>query len=1526
MTCIVLAVALPALLYIGLSLPSVQNKIRNEAQQQLSEKLGVDVIIGDLGIKPFNRVVLRDIAIANDADTILKAKRLSAGVNLYETLIKGNTTIDYVELSEFGINIHRDSLNSPTNLQPIIEALRQPEKDEPSKFDLRINTIVMRQGSIRYDVNNPPLISERFDANHIYVDNFSADVSLPRVSSEQIKANLRRLTFKETSGLEITDMHASVDVSPQFIKFNDFIVEMPGSKIELENFDKSVATLGAIVSGLSTKSVNLGIKKGSFIYPPDFKAILPLAGEFNSPIDINLSVIASHDTLSIREMGIASRGNDLSVNICQASVANPFDVNQLSYNIENIDITVAKPVLSKFASFDNKKGRPQVNIPYEAKAKGSASGTLNSGQIEIIGETSTGDLIADVKYKRSSEQSPITVDAQIDVDRFNVGELLNNPDLGIINGQLIADATYTNKVTRASADIQLSDFAYRNNTISSITANAEYADGAYSVEANVADDAGDAHLCLTGDISSQTPTIFAKGTLTNFSPYNYNLTDKYVGYLLDANIEASLEGTLPDRADGSVAITGIKITNKEDRTFRLDSLVLLSRASELPRRLELHSDFISGEVEGDFTIASLGRQLKDMALTALPSLNATQLSGISQLTKDPTSSNKFNFYFVINDTEQISEYVSLPVSLLYPAEIEGTVDTKAGIASLTLDAPYLRSGNKLIESTSLGIEIDASASTDRLVFTTSVPTKHGFMPTTLAINATADAVNTGIAWKIERERDYSGDISMYTTLARNTEGELITSTDLRKSYMSFNDSVWTIHPANISSLGSKYVTVDNLNVSRRGQHVKISGVASDHPADTIDIDVLNLNLDYIFEAIGIEKVQLGGDATGRLTASSLFTPTPHLNTEGIHVKNISYNKCVFGDADVLSQWNNETQSVEIDGTIYQHNGKIAKVVGDIYPLSSSLDFKFQADETPVGFMELYMSAFASDISGFGSGNAHLWGTFSDIDMEGDLYVEDLRLKLNFTNTYFLASDSIKITPGTISLKDVTLRDPFGNTAKLDGTVHHEYFRKPTFDFSISDAHNMLVYDETSKQNPDWYGRIFVDGGATIIGEPEVVKIKVEAITAAGSTFTFVLSDMEEADEYTFLTFRDKSKIGVEEEVVVDARMTAVERLREFLANKNVETSSDYIIELVVDITPEAEVILVMDPVGGDRIRSHGQGNMQMVYTSANNDLRMYGSYTLDRGTYNFTLQDIIIKDFIINSGSSISFAGDPLMAVLDIEAVYQLNANLSDLDESFLQDKELNRTNVPVQAVLKATGNIQEPEIGFDLAFPTLSSDIYRKVRSIVSTEEMMNRQIIYLLALNRFYTPEYMNTTKGNELFSVASSTLSSQLTNMLGHLSDNWTVSPSMRSDRGDFSDVEVDVALSSRLLNNRLLLNGNFGYRDKSLNTNQFIGDFQVEYLLNRSGSIRLKAYNFYNDQNYYLRTAETTQGIGVMFKRDFDSFFSFLKPLRKNDEDSSSAEQPVENKENPDRAEDVVTDSIQNSNTIIPTIDNIEENKD
>lgn len=1516
MTLLLLVIVLAAVIYVALSLPSVQNSIRLKCEERLSQQLGVEVNIGDLGIRPFNKATLRNVSIVNHGDTIAKCTRLGAGINLYELITHRNIAFDYGEISGLDLRLNRPTPDAPLNIQPLIDALNKKDKNKPpTKFDLRINTVVIRQSSVSYNVLSAPRKEPgEFDPSHISVTDLRADISIPRLSNEEYIVNLRRMAFTEQSGLDITDMHAALQFSNTMVGWTDMVIEMPGSKIEPYDLSESPTSLGSIAMGLNDDKLSIGLKPGSHIYLPDLAPFLPELRDIRSTVDLRADIAASPNRVDINNITLADRSGELALTLAKGTVNNPLSPQSMSYNVENLSARIGGKLYSQLAQ-TRITPLQKLNLPHGINLSGEARGNIHSGEASMKADISNGEMIAGIAYVKP-DSSPLRVRFEIFAKNIDLNEALGREDLGLLNATIDGESMIAGRNIRAKLNATVDDFTYRGYQYGHISAQGDYNGGAYTGDIIFNDAGGDITATFNGNLTRGKESIIFKAILDNVDLNRLNLTDKYAGYTLTSEISGDLKGVFPDRADGIVEVNGLTFKSEEGKCLALDNITVHSKASELPRHIEIDSDILNGDIEGDFKIATLIPKLREMALTAFPTLqpdkkevsSGSSLSGANKSkgrgkSGTQTEADDFDYSFTLDHLDNISDFFNLPVYAIYPIEISGNVDSRNALATLNLDAPYLRQGNKLIEGTQINTLIDGNEGTDRININTSYPSKDGMTAITVALQARDNVVDTDINWKIDRARDYSGSVSLSTLIDRR-DGQLNTYTDLHPSTMTFNDSVWVISPALIASEGMSRFTIDDFNVSRQNQFVKMEGVVSADPEGKLDIDVLNLNIDYIFEAVGIDKVMIGGDATGQLSASHLLSAEPHISTEGIHVTNISYNHCVLGDADVISWWDNEIKAVAIDGTIHQENGKTAKVEGEIFPLSSSLDIRLKPDETPVGFMEEYMKAFASDISGYGSGYARVYGTFSDIDMEGDLYVKDLRLKLDFTNTYFTASDSIKITPGKINLTDVTLSDPYGNTAKLNGTVTHEFFRTPTFNFAITDARGMLVYDETPKQNADWYGRIFVNGGATIQGEPGVVKIDVEATTTAGSTFSFVLSELEIADEYTFLTFRNKDEKEVGEEIIIDERMGAVEHLRQLLNKPVDEETSDYIIELRVNITPEAEVILVMDPVGGDRIRSHGQGNMRMVYTSADNDLRMFGTYTLDRGTYNFTLQDIIIKDFIINSGSSIAFTGDPLTARLNIEAIYQLNANLSDLDESFLQDKELNRTNVPVQAVLKVTGDIQQPEIRFDLAFPTLTSDTYRKVRSIVSTEEMMNRQIIYLLALNRFYTPDYMaSTTKGNELFSVASSTISSQLSNILGHLSDNWSVSPNFRSDRGDFSDMEVDVALSSRLLNNRLIFNGNLGYRDNLMNSNQFIGDFQIEYLLNRTGTIRLKAYNFYNDQNYYLRTADTTQGVGVMFKKDFDNIFSFLRRKKKSTgtEPADTAVKDVEDSKPENQAE-------------------------
>ena len=73
---------------------------------------------------------------------------------------------------------------------------------------------------------------------------------------------------------------------------------------------------------------------------------------------------------------------------------------------------------------------------------------------------------------------------------------------------------------------------------------------------------------------------------------------------------------------------------------------------------------------------------------------------------------------------------------------------------------------------------------------------------------------------------------------------------------------------------------------------------------------------------------------------------------------------------------------------------------------------------------------------------------------------------------------------------------------------------------------------------------------------------------------------------------------------------------------------------------------------GDEIKATGEGNLHLAYHSLDNALNIWGSYEVLSGSYRFTLQDIIIRDFTIKEGSEIRFDGDPYGVKTNLTAYY----------------------------------------------------------------------------------------------------------------------------------------------------------------------------------------------------------------------------------------------------------------------------------
>jgi hypothetical protein len=296
------------------------------------------------------------------------------------------------------------------------------------------------------------------------------------------------------------------------------------------------------------------------------------------------------------------------------------------------------------------------------------------------------------------------------------------------------------------------------------------------------------------------------------------------------------------------------------------------------------------------------------------------------------------------------------------------------------------------------------------------------------------------------------------------------------------------------------------------------------------------------------------------------------------------------------------------------------------------------------------------------------------------------------------------------------------------------------------------------------------------------------------------------------------------------------------------------------------------------LKAIGEGNLKVDFNVNTEELKIYGNYLLDRGDYTFTFQNALRKQFSIQQGSTLYWSGVPYDAEVNINAGYQLSASLIDLfGESVLSTS--NRNSVPVLCLVNLTGNLMHPNIKFDITLPNSDDELNRALKSTINTEEMMNRQIVYLLAFNKFYTPEYLRTNSQSELLALASSTLSSQLNSWASQLLDKWDFGINFRtSGEGETRSDEYEFAFLYSP-NNRLLINGNLGYRDDNFSASKFIGDVDVEYKLTRRGKLRAKAYNHTNDYKEF-KTALTTQGVGLIYRENFSSLKDLVAEWKEN----------------------------------------------
>ena len=257
------------------------------------------------------------------------------------------------------------------------------------------------------------------------------------------------------------------------------------------------------------------------------------------------------------------------------------------------------------------------------------------------------------------------------------------------------------------------------------------------------------------------------------------------------------------------------------------------------------------------------------------------------------------------------------------------------------------------------------------------------------------------------------------------------------------------------------------------------------------------------------------------------------------------------------------------------------------------------------------------------------------------------------------------------------------------------------------------------------------------------------------------------------------------------------------------------------------------------------------------------------GTYNFFYAGLVQKQFIVEPYvSTLAWNGEPFDALINIKAIYKTRAN-----PSALLDNPINRT-IPVELELVLTEQLEKPEIDYNFKFPGTNSTIKSELNYRLDSREERENQALFLLASGSF------NRGFADVNFSGTISERLNGLINGFFNDSDNKLnigLNYEAGQTRPDFqTDDRVGVTLQTKL-SDRILINGKVGVPVGGASDSVIAGDVQVDFLLNEDGTLTAKVFNRENSIRNFGEEIGFTQGVGISYNVDFDTFGELLRKI-------------------------------------------------
>jgi hypothetical protein len=1430
--------------YLLLQNSGVQTYIVKRIAQNLSVRTGAKISVGKVDIGFFNRVELGDVLVSGpNNDTIFYTRLVLAKI---DTLNFSKHKITFNELSflENRIAIAYDTANR-FNFTFILDSLRAEKKDSATYWKINCN---------QFSFNNTHFTFDNLDREkekHFFINQIDLDVSGFSNFVDSTAFKINNLTLNYNNTVTIEQLAAGVTIASGDISVKQMDMKTGGSEINDLNLTLRIGEDQTKLNKYSDFDFQLS---KSTIKIAELAELFPALLEMEQTIEVSGRVYGNLKDI---------KGKDLVLNTgSRTKAAFDFYVNEIE-DIDNmylfLDLKQFETTVADVSGFtivrDGKKiGLKIPEFLFDSGAfsfKGNFSGFL-SDFVTFGTLTSRWGIVKTDVSVIPKKDGIYSYRGRVSTSNFNLGQLLKTKNVGKItfNGNADGDFKLSDKTVSGLFKGEISKLEAQGYVYQNIKLDGFYKDKMFDGMVSMNDSNLQFEFLGRFDASGDLPTFDFNLHADKIVPEKLNIAGNRFHSEIAFNMKAKFTGNKIDNLTGVIVVDDGYYKNSYGQ-FNLDGIQLISVPKASSTELSFNSNYFDIRVDGNYQFQDIWNSLKSTMNKYMPALNF-ETAKIQQ-------PNLFDYRIIFKNLDDLTAVFNPDLKIETPFFLYGKMDSRNSDFQLEGSIPGFTYKDVRFRNIFLSNKVVEEQYVSKIKIR-ELQHKNGIAIHNLAVESEIEdnIMRNNIDWYAMVDSTGYSSIksrSVFSTSANTLLPKV--KLDFLPSEIFLTDTVWQIDPF-VANIDSTNISIQNFVLHNKNQNIEINGDISKDSTKSLTLRINSIDLVYVQKYFS-ENNSVKGIFNGGVNVSRIYEQPVFLANATID--NFEYKNQSIGNVALVSSWDRVNSEIDSKLEINNNKKRSLSANGSFNPYTKALDYTVKADSLPLELLETVISNQFSNFKGTTTATIKIGGTTDKVLMDGIAKVSNGGLTIDYTQTNYLVDDVVYFKSDTIQFKNMAFTDVNKNQGRLSGILVHDNFSNMLYDLTIN-SQKIKILNTNFRFNEQFYGEAFANCKLRVTGRAQTIRLSGSLTTLPGTAVNISMEYENDIEQYDFLEFVNTSEVAVEDMFFYNPPKT------------------DFTISFNIEVTPDAKVQLIYNSQIGDVIKGEGEGIL-LFEMDKYGDVSLAGDYTVTKGDYLFTLQSILNKRFTISPGGKIIWSGDPYNAIIDLSAVYSLKTSIDEIWTEGDVNANYMYQRIPVECVIILTDELINPTINFKINFPEENQEIKTKLEQFINTEEEVNRQILSLIVLGKFYTPEYMRgqmqSQSTNMIGTTASELFSNQLSNWLSQLNKNFDVGLKYRPGNS-ITDDELELALSTQIFNDRVILNGNIGnnVNPESSNSSQIVGDFDIRVKLTQNGKIQLKAYNHSNNDLIY-ETAPYTQGVGISFKEEYNSLQELIRKI-------------------------------------------------